>query len=88
MSFEGFFESVVRNLKLEHKRLLCTPRARADLIKNEIVELLEHLNFYLQCGDISEDFAKNIKKQIKEIDFDNLAHQRIELKRKQKQKTV
>lgn len=33
MSFEGFFESVVRNLKLEHKRLLCTPGARADLIK-------------------------------------------------------
>lgn len=88
MSLEGFFESTVRNLRREHKRLLCTPSARADLIKNEIVELLEHLNFYVQCGDISEDFAKNIKKQIKEIDFDNLAHQRIELKRKQKQKTV
>lgn len=69
MSFEGFFEGVVRNLKLEHKRLLCTPRARADLIKNEIVELLEHLNFYLQCGDISEDFAKDIKKTNKRNRF-------------------
>lgn len=88
MSCEGFFESSLRNLRREHKRLLGTPRARADLIKNEIVELLGHLNFYSQCGDISEDFAKNIEKQIKEIDFDNLALQRIELKRKQKQKTV
>lgn len=50
MSFEGFFESVVRNLKLEHKRLLCTPRARADLIKNEIVELLDTLIFTCSAG--------------------------------------
>ena len=78
----------MRNLRREHKRLLGTSRARADLIKDEIEELLKHLDFYSQCGDISEDFAKDIKKQIKEIDFDNLAQQRIELKRKQKQKTV
>ena len=43
---------------------------------------MEHLDFYSQCGDISEDFAKNIKKQIKEIDFDNLTQQRIEQKQK------
>ena len=86
MSFEGFFKSTVRNLRREHKRLLGTPRARAGLIKDEIKELLEHLDFYSQYGDISEDFAKDIKKQIKEIDFDNLAQQRIEQKRKRKQK--
>lgn len=69
MSFEGFFESVVRNLKLEHKRLLCTPRARADLIKNKNSRTIGTSRFLLTMRGYFGRFCERYKKTNKRNRF-------------------
>lgn len=53
MSVQKFLESTVKNIKLEHARLLKTPRARAsEDLKQNILEFLDYCGFLLRGGKL------------------------------------
>lgn len=87
MSYEGFFENCIRAIKSKQEELIKTLRARVpSSLKNEIDEILQHLEYYRKYGDISEQFYNSAKKRIKEIDFENIAAIRLIIKKKKDNK--
>ncbi len=83
MSIEGFLDATVVNIQKKHEKLINTPRARAgEELRAEVQEILEYIDTCIRYNDISQEYGNTVKKKIEAIDFENLAIQRKERKRK------